>query len=49
MSYNLIINSTNVANSTNNMFQYNFIKNYIFEIPENGSFEIPENAEMMIT
>lgn len=40
MSYNLIINNTNVANSMNNMYQYNFIK---------GSFEIPENAEMMIT
>jgi hypothetical protein len=40
MSYNLVINSTNVANSLNNMYQYNFIK---------GSFEIPEGAEMMIS
>jgi len=40
MSYNLIINSSNVSNTLNNSYVYNFIK---------GSFEIPENAEIMLT
>jgi hypothetical protein len=38
--FNLTINSTNVANSLNNMYQYQF---------KNGAFEVPANAEMMIT
>ena len=38
--FNLTINSTNVANSLNNMYQYQF---------KNGAFEVPEGAEMMIT
>ena len=38
--FNLIINNTHVANSLNNMYQYNF---------KNGSFEVPADAEMMIT
>jgi len=38
--FNLTINSTNVANSLNNMYQYKF---------KNGAFEVPANAEMMIT
>ena len=38
--FNLTINSTNVANSLNNMYQYQF---------KNGAFEVPPNAEMMIT
>ena len=38
--FNLIINSNNVANSLNNMYQYNF---------KNGAFTVPENAEIMIT
>jgi hypothetical protein len=38
--FNLTINSTNVANSLNNMYQYQF---------KNGTFEVPANAEMMIT
>jgi hypothetical protein len=40
MSYNLIINSSNVGNTLNNLYVYNFIK---------GSFEIPEGAEIMLT
>jgi hypothetical protein len=40
MSYNLVINSSNVVNSLNNQYRYDFI---------NGSFEIPENAEIMIS
>jgi hypothetical protein len=40
MSYNLIINSSNVSNTLNNLYVYNFIK---------GSFEIPEGAEIMLT
>ena len=40
MSYNLIINSSNVANTLNNLYVYNFIK---------GSFEIPDGAEIMLT
>ena len=38
--FNLTINSTNVANSLNNMYQYQF---------KNGVFEVPAGAEMMIT
>jgi hypothetical protein len=38
--FNIIINNTHVANSLNNMYQYNF---------KNGSFEVPENSEIMIT
>ena len=38
--FNLIINNNNVANSLNNMYQYQF---------KNGAFEVPENAEIMIT
>jgi hypothetical protein len=38
--FNLTINSTNVANSLNNMYQYQF---------KNGAFEVPAGAEMMIT
>jgi hypothetical protein len=38
--FNLTINSTNVANSLNNMYQYQF---------KNGAFEVPANVEMMIT
>jgi hypothetical protein len=38
--FNLTINSTNVANSLNNMYQYQF---------KNGAFEVPANTEMMIT
>jgi hypothetical protein len=38
--FNLTINSTNVANSLNNMYQYKF---------KNGAFEVPAGAEMMIT
>jgi hypothetical protein len=37
--FNLTINSTNVANSLNNMYQYQF---------KNGAFEGPAGAEMMI-
>ena len=40
MSYNLIINSSNVSNTLNNSYFYNFIK---------CSFEIPQNAEIMQT
>jgi len=40
MSYNLIVNSSNVSNTLNNLYTYNFIK---------GSFEIPEGAEIMLT
>jgi hypothetical protein len=40
MSYNLVINSSNVVNSLNNQYRYDFI---------NGSFEIPENSEIMIS
>jgi hypothetical protein len=36
----LTINSTNVANTLNNMYQYQF---------KNGAFEVPAGAEMMIT
>jgi hypothetical protein len=38
--FNLTINSTNVANTLNNMYQYQF---------KNGAFEVPAGAEMMIT
>ena len=38
--FNLTINSTNVANSLNNMYQYQF---------KNGAFEVPAGAEMMRT
>ena len=38
--FNLTINSTNVASSLNNMYQYQF---------KNGAFEVPAGAEMMIT
>jgi hypothetical protein len=38
--FNLTINSTKVANSLNNMYQYQF---------KNGAFEVPANVEMMIT
>ena len=38
--FNLIINNNNVANSLNNMYQYQF---------KNGAFEVPENTEIMIT
>ncbi len=38
--FNLTINNTNVTNSLNNMYQYQF---------KNGAFEVPANAEMMIT
>ena len=38
--FNLIVNSNNVANSLNNMYQYNF---------KGGVFTVPENAEIMIT
>ena len=38
--FNLIVNSNNVANSLNNMYQYNF---------KGGAFTVPENAEIMIT
>jgi hypothetical protein len=38
--FNLTINSTNVANILNNMYQYQF---------KNGVFEVPAGAEMMIT
>ena len=38
--FNLIINSNNVANILNNMYQYNF---------KNGAFTVPENAQIMIT
>jgi hypothetical protein len=38
--FNLTINSSNVTNSLNNMYQYQF---------KNGVFEVPVNAEMMIT
>jgi hypothetical protein len=38
--FNLTINSTNVSNNLNNMYQYQF---------KNGAFEVPENSEMMIT
>jgi hypothetical protein len=38
--FNLTINSTNVANSLNNMYQYQF---------KNDAFEVPANAEMMTT
>ncbi len=38
--FNLTINSTNVANSLNNMYQYQF---------KNDAFEVPAGAEMMIT
>jgi hypothetical protein len=38
--FNLTINSTNVGNSLNNMYQYQF---------KNGAFEVPAGAEMMIT
>ncbi len=40
MSYNLIIYSSNVANTLNNLFVYNFTK---------GSCEIPEGADIMLT
>ncbi len=33
--FNLTINSTNVANSLNNMYQYQF---------KNGAFEVPANT-----
>ena len=38
--FNLIINSNNVVNSLNNMYEYKF---------KNGAFTVPENAEIMIT
>jgi hypothetical protein len=38
--FDLTISSTNVANSLNNMYQYQF---------KNGAFEVPADAEMMIT
>jgi hypothetical protein len=38
--FNLTINSTNVTNSLNNMYQYQF---------KNAAFEVPANEEMMIT
>ncbi len=38
--FNLTINSTNVANNLNNMYQYQF---------KNDAFEVLANAEMMIT
>jgi hypothetical protein len=40
MSYNLIIISSNVSNTSNNLYVYNFIQGY---------FEIPEGAEIMLT
>jgi len=40
MSFNLILNNTNVISNTNTIFQYNFI---------NGGFFIPEGAEICIS
>ena len=39
MSYNLILNNTNVISSTNTIFQYKFV---------NGGFKIPEGSEICI-
>ncbi len=38
--FNLTIDSTNVPNSLNNMYQYQF---------KNVAFEVPVDVEMMIT
>ena len=40
MSYNLILNSSNVVGANNNQFKYNFI---------GGSFTVPEGAEISIS
>jgi hypothetical protein len=37
--FNLTINSTNVVNTLNNMYQYQF---------KNDTFEVPAGVEMMI-
>jgi hypothetical protein len=40
MSYNLVINGSNVVNALKNTYRYDFI---------NGTFEIAEGSEIMIT
>jgi hypothetical protein len=40
MSYNLILNSSNLIGSNNNQYKYNFI---------GGSFDVPEGAELSIS
>ena len=40
MSYNLVINGSNVVNALKNSYRYDFI---------NGTFEIAEGSEIMIT
>ena len=40
MSYNLVINGSNVVNALKNTYRYDFI---------NGTFEIVEGSEIMIT
>ena len=40
MTYNLVLNSSNVIGSNNSIFKYNFI---------NGAFHINENSEMCVS
>jgi hypothetical protein len=40
MSYNLVINGSNVVNALKNTYRYDFI---------NGTFQIAEGSEIMIT